>query len=33
VLPPKGRKAARYATRRPQWCRYRIKRNATVAQA
>jgi hypothetical protein len=30
VLPPKGRKAAQYATRGP-WCiRYRIERNATV---
>src|ERR1051326_5441332 len=30
VLPLKGRKAARYATRRPQRCRYRIERVATV---
>jgi hypothetical protein len=30
VLPPKGRKAARYATREPQCSRYRTERNATV---
>ena len=30
MLPPKGRKAARYATLGLQLIRYRIERNATV---